>query len=106
MDNKVIVNNKVIENNKVIVSIYGEEYPIAGDEDSSHISKVADLVDSRMKDIAESGRVKARDKVAILAAMSMASELMSKSEEFGNFYYEFDAELNTIIERLDTALLT
>lgn len=106
MDNKVIVNNKVIENNKVIVSIYGEEYPIAGDEDSSHISKVADLVDSRMKDIAEGGRVKARDKVAILAAMSMASELMSKSEEFGNFYYEFDAELNTIIERLDTALLT
>ncbi|MEA2031500.1 MAG: cell division protein ZapA [candidate division Zixibacteria bacterium] len=100
------MNNKVIENNKVIVSIYGEEYPIAGDEDSSHISKVADLVDSRMKDIAESGRVKARDKVAILAAMSMASELMSKSEEFGNFYYEFDAELNTIIERLDTALLT
>ncbi|RKX28755.1 MAG: hypothetical protein DRP47_03530 [Candidatus Zixiibacteriota bacterium] len=91
--------------NKVIVSIYGEEYPIVGVEDTSHISRVADLVDSRMKDIAEGSRVKARDKIAILAALSMASELMSQLEELDTSSCQFDEELNEILNKLDKALL-
>ncbi len=92
--------------NKVVVSIYGEEYPIAGVEDSSHISKVADLVDARMRETAEGSRVKARDKVAILAAMSMASELLVGSEQIKQGGQRFDVELDAILARLDKALLT
>lgn len=92
--------------NKVVISIYGEEYPIAGVEDSSHISKVADLVDTRMRATAEGSRVKARDKVAILTAMSLASEVMAQSEQLNKDGNRYDTELDAILARLDQALLT
>ena len=63
----------VKENNKVVVKIFGEEYPIAGSADQAYISRIADYVDSKMKETAKNSQIKSRDKVAILAAMSIAT---------------------------------
>ena len=59
--------------NKVVVNIFGEDYPITGVTDPSYISRVADFVDARMKEAAGGSRVHSRDRIAILAAMSLAS---------------------------------
>ena len=90
--------------NKVVVTIYGEDYPVTGVEDPAYISRVADIVDSRMKEIAADSKVKSRDKVAILAAMSMASELSEKAERLSHSSDNMDHEVNRIISRLDEAL--
>ena len=90
--------------NKVVVNIYGEDYPITGVTDSSHISKVADYVDTKMKELAQDSRVKSRDKVAILAAMSIASELLEASGELKLARGQFDSELDSLLSRLDQAL--
>ncbi len=90
--------------NKVVVNIYGEQYPIMGVTDSSHISRVADLVDKRMREAAESSQLKARDKVAILASMSIASELLEKSAELSNTRYEVDSVLDSLLNRLERVL--
>jgi len=90
--------------NKVIVNIYGEEYPITGVTDSSHISKVADLVDSRMRDASQGSQLKARDKVAILASMSIASELLEKSAELTETRQEIASELDILLNQLDRVL--
>ena len=90
--------------NKVVVNIYGEQYPITGVTDSSHISRVADLVDSRMREAAESSHLKARDKVAILASMSIASELLEKSAELNNARNEVDSVLDSLLNRLERVL--
>lgn len=94
----------VKENNRVVVKIYGEEYPIAGVADQAHISRIADYVDSKMKETAEKSQIKSRDKVAILAAMSIASEYYEKS----NLVKELDGQDNqrvkSLVKQLDKVL--
>jgi cell division protein ZapA len=90
--------------NKVVVRIFGDEYPITGDNDPSYIAKIADLVDSRMRDVARVSKSQARDKVAILAAMSIASELHSKGEESQFSEKSVQSRVDSLISRLDEAL--
>ncbi len=85
------------EEHKVVVEIFGEEYPITGAGDPAYISSIAKIVDARMRQVAKSTRTKGRDKVAILTAMSLASELQEKSEEI-------DTSQATSTKRLDRLL--
>ena len=90
--------------NKVVVHIYGEEYPITGVTDPSHISRVAEYVDSKMKEAAQASRVQARDKVAILAAMSIASELLDRSERVDLVKQNAHSALDRVLAGLKDAL--
>lgn len=94
----------VAADKKVVVRIFGEEYPITGVSDPAYISRIADIVDSRMKDAARVSRSQARDKVAILAAMSLASELEEKSESLTSTSKSQDSRLQGLLDRLDAAL--
>ncbi|HPC11340.1 MAG TPA: cell division protein ZapA [candidate division Zixibacteria bacterium] len=90
--------------NIVVVNIYGEDYPITGVTDAAHISRVADFVNARVQQIAQSSRVKARDKVAILAAMQIASELLEKSEQLESTLGQVEGNLDSLLDRLDREL--
>ena len=90
--------------NKVLVNIYGEEYPITGVSDPSYISKIADIVDMRMKETAKASRVASRDKVAILAAMSIASELYEKQDSSKNSQSKLSTQIDNLLIRVDRAL--
>ena len=91
--------------NKVIVRIFGDDYPITGSQDPAYISKIADLVDSRMQQVASQSRTKAKDKVAILTALSLASELMDRSETLDAVETDQGPKLDHLIRQLDQALL-
>ena len=90
--------------NKVIVHIFGEDYPITGIDDPSHISRVAEYVDSMMKEAARSSRVQARDKVAILAAMSIASQLLERSGRSQLAEQKVDSVLDKVLVGLNDIL--
>ncbi|MDX9858190.1 MAG: cell division protein ZapA [candidate division Zixibacteria bacterium] len=90
--------------NRVVVRIFGEDYPITGENDPKYISRIADLVDSRMKEVSKLSRSHARDKVAILAAMSIASELHEKGSALQVMEAGFQTRLDTLLGRLDEAL--
>jgi len=90
--------------NKVVVNIFGEEYPIAGGSDPEQIAKVADYVDAKMREAAQSSRIQSRDKVAILAAMSIASELLEKIQQLDIVERQADPLLDRLLNRLDNAL--
>jgi len=92
------------DNNKVVVKIFGEDYPITGVPDPSYISHIAAYVDNKMNDIAKASRVKSRDKVAILATLSIASELHEKNDLLSRGSNEYEKQLDSIITRLDNAL--
>lgn len=93
----------VVEN-KVIVNILGEDYPITATQDPAYISKIADFVDSRMNELAKVSRAKANDKVAILAALSIASELFEQNDRFSELDEELSSRLDRAVKRLDDAL--
>ena len=56
------------------VHIYGEKYTLRSDEDPDYIQEVATFVDTKMREIAGSGKVISTDKIAILAALNIADE--------------------------------
>jgi cell division protein ZapA len=90
--------------NKVVVRILGEEYPITGFGDPAYISRVADFVDARMQDIARQSRTNARDKIAILTALSLASELLEQSDKLERATSDNGASLDNLLKQLDSAL--
>ena len=90
--------------NKVVVRIFGEEYPITGVDDPTYISRVADLVDSRMQEVAHQSRSKARDKIAILTALSLASELLDQSDKLQQVTGKSESSLDNMLAKLDDAL--
>ena len=89
---------------KVVVRIFGEEYPITGVSDPAYISRIADIVDSRMREAARVSRSQARDKVAILAAMSLASELEEKSETLNSTDGSHQARIQALLDKIESAL--
>ena len=95
----------LINENKVVVNIFGEEYPIVGDNDPDYINGIAEYVDARMKEVASMSRSRARDKLAILTALSIASELKEKAETLEVIENQQGGLLDNLLSRLDQALL-
>ena len=90
--------------NKVVVNIFGEDYSIAGVSNLPYISRVADYVDAKMKEAAENSRAGSRDRVAILAAMSIASELFESKGKLDKDQQDLDFRVERILGCLDKAL--
>jgi cell division protein ZapA len=90
--------------NNVTVRIFDEEYPIAGVSDPDYITKVADYVDTKMREAALHSRVHARDKVAILAALSIASELHERDEQVSTVKSDRDDRIDQMIVQLESML--
>jgi cell division protein ZapA len=56
------------------VEIFGEVYHVRGDDENGHLQDLADLVDRKMREVAE--HVKGDTaRIAILAALNLADEL-------------------------------
>ncbi len=90
--------------NKVIVKIFGEEYPITGVSDPAHMFRVAEYVDTKMQEVARISRSKARDKVAILTALSIASELQEVSDQLRQLEDSQNTRVDSLLSRLDETL--
>lgn len=90
--------------NKVVVRILGEDYPITGSDDPAYISRVASFVDSRMQEVARQSRSQARDKIAILTALSLASELLERTDRIEKSSSERSSSLEGLLAQLDQAL--
>ena len=63
--------------NRITVSICGTEYTLMAEESPSYMQKVAALVDGKMSEIMDSGRVSRID-AAVLAAMNIADEMLKQ----------------------------
>jgi cell division protein ZapA len=70
------------EKNSVVVRVFGQEYSISGSIPREQIMKLADMVDQRMKEVAESYKGSISS-VAVLAAMNLAGELTEREDMVG-----------------------
>ena len=62
----------------VTVHIYDQAYHLRG-QNPEHIRRLADLVDSKMRAVAQAGRTVDSLRVAVLAALNLADELSQTS---------------------------
>ncbi|MBI41897.1 MAG: cell division protein ZapA [Leptospiraceae bacterium] len=68
---------------RTTVDIFGEKYVVRGDESVDYIADVARLVDDRMRELARNSRGMSRSRLAILAALNLADELMQERSNPG-----------------------
>ena len=65
----------------VVVEIYGQVYQLRG-TDTAHIEKLAGIVDAKMRAVSAHGATVDSLRVAVLAALNIADELMSQRAKF------------------------
>lgn len=62
---------------RVVIEILGEEYIIRSSASSEHVQEVGKYVDSLMNELREKYPAMSIQKVAILASLNLASDLLS-----------------------------
>ena len=94
------------EYNILKVNIYGTEYPIKGTTDVEYIKKVAQYVDSKMREVNKNISIDSSLKVSILAALNITDELFKKKEKSTTSISgpELDEKLKKLNKDLDECL--
>ena len=59
------------------VEIFGAVYSVRGSDDRGYLQGLADLVDRKMREVAQHVNTADTARIAILAALNLADELMS-----------------------------
>ena len=84
------------------VNIYGTEYPIKGTTDVEYIKRVAQYVDSKMREVNKNISIDSSLKVSILAALNITDELFKEREKITTSVSE--SELDDRIKKLNSDL--
>jgi cell division protein ZapA len=89
----------------VSIRILGKEYQVACpvDEKAALLAS-ADLLNKKMQDIRTTGKVLGLDRVAVMAALNMANELLKRTNEEKQLKDIVDLRIKAMRERLDSAL--
>jgi len=95
------------------VSILGREYRLScPPEEKGALLAAVDYVDRKMQEVKSSGKVMSSDRIAVFAALNIASELLSagrpkapsQQAEAELAFAEFKRRIQTINAALETAL--
>jgi cell division protein ZapA len=90
---------------RVSVRILEKDYQIACPTDErSDLLDSAELLNSRMREIRDGGKVVGLDRIAVIAALNMANELIRLRSRDGHLESEVGARLRILRERVESAL--
>jgi len=92
------------EYNILKVNIYGTEYPIKGTTDVEYIKKVAQYVDSKMREVNKNISIDSSLKVSILAALNITDELFRERDKEKKTTSISESELDERIKKLNIDL--
>ena len=90
---------------RVSVRILDKEYQIACPvEDRTALLDSAEMLNSRMKDIRDSGKVVGLDRIAVIAALNIANELLAERNEEKIPGEEVSLRIREMRERVEAAV--
>jgi len=93
------------EQARVSVRILEKEYQIACPiEERSDLLDSAEFLNARMREIRDSGKVVGLDRIAVIAALNMANELLRLRKSDTNLESEVGGRLRILRERVESAL--
>lgn len=91
--------------NTATVHILDKEYCIACPaEERSNLESAARYLDSRMRDIRSSGKVVGADRIAVMAALNIAHELLHKQQYLDAQASTAQNQVRDLLERVENAL--
>ena len=92
-----------MSNELISVNIYGQDYTLKTDGSSDYISKIAQYVESRMKEIEGTGldANSQQLKIAVLASMNIADELFQTLDNNKKILDKVELKGNSFVEYID-----
>jgi len=89
----------------VVVSILDKEYKIACPEDERDaLLMSAQIIDQKMREIRDSGKVVGTDRVAVIVALNIAHDLLRQRQALDNTAHDIGRRAQALQERIDSAL--
>lgn len=92
----------------ITIHILDKEYMIACTEDERHdLQRSADYLDTKMREIRDSGKIIGSDRIAVMAALNISHELLTKGGKGGgsvNTDASVGTRIRSIQEKIDEAL--
>ncbi len=89
----------------VSIRILEKEYQVACPADEKdNLMASAELLNKKMREIRDSGKVVGLDRVAVMAALNMANELLQRTGRENELKDIVGLRVKAMRERLDTAL--
>jgi cell division protein ZapA len=93
------------EHARVSVRILEKEYQITCPiEERSDLLDSAEFLNARMREIRDSGKVVGLDRIAVIAALNMANELLRLRKSDTNLESDVGGRLRILRERVESAL--
>lgn len=88
---------------RVAIRILDKDYQIAcAADEKAALLRSAELLNERMREIRDGGKVTGADRIAVMAALNLANELLQSRERGGS--PETGARLKSMRERVESAL--
>jgi cell division protein ZapA len=89
----------------VTVQILEKEYLVAcKDEERDELLASAELLNSRMREIRDSGKVIGADRIAVMAALNLAHELVQNQARKFDYQHSMSTRIRDLQQKIETAL--
>jgi cell division protein ZapA len=86
------------------VEIFGEVYHVRGDDENGYLQSLADLVDRKMREVAQHVTTGDTARIAILVALNLADELFQIQSRQEGERVEIREKVAALTEELTQAL--
>lgn len=86
------------------VEIFGSVYHVRGEKDPEYLQELAEIVDRRMREISKQVSTVDSAKIAILAALNIADELLQSRKQREGERVEIEDRVTELAGELDKAL--
>jgi len=89
----------------ITIHILDKEYMIACTEDERHdLQRSADYLDTKMREIRDSGKIIGSDRIAVMAALNISHELLTQGGGTTQTDTSVGTRIRSIQEKIDDAL--
>ena len=89
----------------ITIHILDKEYVIACSEEERHdLQRSADYLDTKMREIRDSGKIIGSDRIAVMAALNISHELLTQDGGATSPSASIGKSIRSIQEKIDDAL--
>ena len=90
---------------RVTVRLLDRQYEVACPvEERSDLLDSAEYLDSKMREVRDTGKVVGLDRIAVISALNIANELIKLKQQGSSLDGDIGSRLKTLRERVDYAL--
>jgi len=97
--------SKVVAPKPVLVRILDKEFLVScPDEERDDLLASADFLNGKMREIRDTGKIVGIDRIAVMAALNMAHELLEQRDRKQDLQQSIGARIRTLQEKIELAL--